>query len=257
MKKIHSRYTIVANEKVCDRFIQMSLNAPDLAKTGKPGQFLNVRASETLDPFFRRPFGIYRFDEHRVDMLIEIRGQGTQLIAQKKPGDTLDVLGPLGKPFTMPSEKVTHVVMVGGGIGVAPLLSLADALKDSGKNLILLYGARDSSYIFDLNFFKDAGCETYVATDDGSAGKKGRVSELYDKVPLDAEKTLLAVCGPIPMMKSVQEFAQKNGLSGECSCEEVMACGIGACLGCVVKTTSGYKTACHEGPVFDLQEVIF
>jgi dihydroorotate dehydrogenase electron transfer subunit len=257
MKKIHNRYKILSNQKVCERFIQISLDAPQLAKSGKPGQFLNVRISDELDPFFRRPFGIYHVHNGIVDMLVEIRGKGTAMLAERKPGEMLDILGPLGKSFSMPGKKIKNVVMIGGGIGVAPLLSMAEALKDSGKKMILLYGGRDSSYVFDLKFFKEAGCKVHIATDDGSVGMKGRISELFDKIPLSADDTMLCVCGPSPMMKSVQGFAKKHGLKGECSCEEVMACGIGACMGCVVKTTSGYKTACHDGPVFDLQEVIF
>lgn len=258
MKKIHNRYTIISNQKVCERFFQISFDAPALAKSGKPGQFLNVRVSDDLDPFFRRPFGIYRTQNGRVDLLIEIRGKGTALLAERKSGETLDILGPLGgKSFMLPSEKIKNVVMIGGGIGVAPLLALVDALKDSGKNLILLYGARDSNYIFDLKIFEEAGCEVHIATDDGSVGIKGRISEVFDKIPLDNDETFLYTCGPAPMLKSVQDFARENNLSGECSCEEVMACGIGACLGCVVNTVNGYKTVCHDGPVFDLQEVIF
>lgn len=257
MKKIHNRYTIISNQKVCERFIQVSLDAPALAKEGRPGQFLNVRVSDDLDPFFRRPFGIYRARNGSVDMLIEIRGKGTEMLADKKSGEVLDILGPLGKSFSFPDKKIKNVVMVGGGIGVAPLLSLADALKDSGKNLVLLYGARDSSYVFDLKAFKEDGCDVYLSTDDGSSGIKGRVSELFDKIPVDKEETFLYVCGPKPMMKSVQDFAEQNSLAGECSCEEVLACGIGACLGCVINTADGYKTVCHDGPVFDLKEVIF
>jgi dihydroorotate dehydrogenase electron transfer subunit len=257
MKKIHNKYTLISNQKVCERFIQMSLDAPALAKSGKPGQFLNVRVSEDLDPFFRRPFGIYRAHNGSVDMLIEIRGKGTAVLAERKPGETLDILGPLGKGFSLPDDKIKNVVMVGGGIGVAPLLSLADALKDSGKNLIILYGARDSDYVFDFKMFEEDGCVVHLSTDDGSLGIKGRVSEIFDKIPLDKEKTFLYSCGPTPMMKSVQEFAKQHNIAGECSCEEVMACGIGACLGCVVNTVNGYKTVCHDGPVFDLQEVIF
>ncbi len=257
MKKIHHKYSIVSNEKVCERFFQLSLQAPELAQQGLPGQFLNVRVANQLDPFFRRPFGIYRAQKGIVDMLIEVRGKGTTLLAQRKPGELVDILGPLGKGFTLPSSSVKNVVMIGGGIGVAPLLALADALKDSGKNLILLYGGRSQEYCFDLKLFEQDGCQVYVSTDDGSVGVKGRVSALFDHIPLNVEETFVYTCGPSPMMKSVQDFARQHVLQGECSCEEVMACGVGACLGCVVQTTQGRKTACHDGPVFDLQEVIF
>lgn len=257
MKKIHAKYTILSVKKVCERFIQISLDAPQLAKEGRPGQFLNVRVSEELDPFFRRPFGIYRAHDNSVDMLIEIRGKGTAILSAKKSGDTLDILGPLGKSFSLPGEDIKNVVLIGGGIGVAPLLALAEALKSSGKKLSLLYGGRNKEYIFDLKYFKDAGCDVHVATDDGSAGIKGRVPALFDKISGDPKAAFIYTCGPDPMMKAVQAFAKERGINGECSCEEVMACGIGACLGCVVNTVNGHKTACHDGPVFDLGEVVF
>jgi len=257
MKKIYQRCIICSNTRVCERFFQISFEAPALAAAGRPGQFVSIRVSDQLDPFFRRPFGIYRSSEGRVDLLIEIRGRGTDILSSRLPGETLDILGPLGRPFSMPSDDVRHVVLIGGGVGVAPLLAMAEALKDNGRDVTLLYGARTNEYCFDLSPFEEAGCRVHLATDDGSVGTPGRVSELFKEIPLDGGKTMLYVCGPDPMMKSVQDFASAHGLDGECSCEEVMACGIGACLGCVVSTRSGYKTACHDGPVFDLQDVIF
>ena len=257
MKAIHHHCKILSNTKVCERFFQVSLDAPALADKGQPGQFLNIRVADQLDPFLRRPFGIYRSGGGTVDMLVEIRGRGTEMLSRRKPGETLDVLGPLGRAFSRPGGGVEHVVLIGGGIGAAPLLSAAQAWKDCGKTMTLLYGARSEEYVFDLKLFEEAGCTVFIATDDGSVGTPGRVSELFDRIPTEAEKTALYVCGPSPMMKSVQAFAAEHQLNGECSCEEVMACGIGACLGCVVNTTSGYKTACHDGPVFDLGEVVF
>ncbi|MEW5895625.1 MAG: dihydroorotate dehydrogenase electron transfer subunit [Candidatus Omnitrophota bacterium] len=257
MKKVHNRYKILSIEKVCDRFICVHLDAPLLAKTGKPGQFVNVRIQDTLDPFFRRPFGIYRVVDKTIKMLIEIRGKGTSLLAGKKPGDFIDVLGPLGKTFTPPAQKVKNVVLIAGGIGIAPLIAIAETLRNSGKNIFLLYGAKDKSYMFDFSQIRKDGCSVHIATDDGSAGSKGQVSTLFDLIPLNREETFIYTCGPNAMMKSVQQFAKQHGLSGECSCEEIMACGTGACLGCVVNTVEGYKTACHDGPVFDLEKVIF
>jgi dihydroorotate dehydrogenase electron transfer subunit len=257
MKKIHGTHTILSIKQVCAKFVQIAIESPQLAKTGRPGQFLNVRVSDGSDPLLRRPFGIYRAQDNIVEMLVEIRGRGTAILAKKKPGETLDILGPLGRPFTLPAPQVKQVILIGGGIGVAPLLALAESLKGSGKKVILLYGGRNQDYMFELSDFNDAGCQVCIATDDGSAGKKGRVSVLFDEIPDDAGAAVIYTCGPGPMMKSVQAFAKEKAIPGECSCEEVMACGTGACRGCAVNTIYGVKTACHDGPVFDLQEVIF
>lgn len=255
MKKIHNRYRIISNQKICDRFVHLVLDAPSVVASCRPGQFVNVRVTEKLDPVFRRPFGIYRAQKN-LEILYEVVGKGTGILAAKKAGEEIDILGPLGNGFTLPGKEISQVVLVAGGMGIAPLLALADALKGSGKKVTLLYGGRTKEYLFDMKPFEDDGCKIQIATDDGSAGAHGRVSVLFDKIST-GKGTFLYTCGPRPMMKSVQEFARKNAVPGQCSCEEVMACGIGACLGCVIKTTRGYQTVCHDGPVFDLQEVIF
>lgn len=145
--------------------------------------------------------------------------------------------------------------MIAGGVGVAPFLALTDVLKKKKYKLILLYGARDQEHVFSLPAFKANGCRVHVATDDGSHGAQGRVSVLFPQIDLQAS-TYLYACGPKPMIKCVQDFARTHGLSGQASLEEVMACGVGVCLGCSIKTTKGFRTVCHDGPVFDLQEII-
>lgn len=243
-------------EHVCERFVHLVLDAPDLSRDSRPGQIVNVRVADGLEPVFRRPFGIFR-SNGTVGILFEVRGRGTQALAQKQPGEMLDVLGPLGNTFTLPGPKDTDAVLIAGGIGAAPLLSLAEFLKDSGKRLTLLYGVRDKSYVFDTGKFQGTGCVIHVATDDGSAGVHGDVSQLFDRIPSESGTTRLYVCGPVAMMKCVQDFARARGLKGECLCEEVMGCGTGACRGCVIRTKNGYRTVCQDGPVFDLEEVIF
>ncbi|HSV43373.1 MAG TPA: dihydroorotate dehydrogenase electron transfer subunit [Candidatus Bathyarchaeia archaeon] len=255
MKKIHNRYRIISNQKISDRFVHLVLDAPSVVASCRPGQFVNVRVTEKLDPVFRRPFGIYRAQTN-LEILYEVVGKGTGILAAKKAGEEIDILGPLGNGFALPGKEISQIVLVAGGMGIAPLLALADTLKNSGKKLMLFYGGRTKEYLFDMKPFEDDGCKIHIATDDGSAGAHGRVSVLFDKIPT-GKGTLIYTCGPRPMLKSVQSFAKENFLSGQCSCEEVMACGIGACLGCVIKTVSGYQTVCHDGPVFDLQEVIF
>lgn len=255
--KIQNEFEIVFNERLCPRFYRMGLKAASIVKKIKPGQFIHIRTSDGFEPFFRRPFSVYRAQKH-VEIFYEPIGPGTRILAAKKKGEVLDVLGPVGNEFTLPAREIKQVVMIGGGIGIAPFLILSDALKKrKDLELIVLYGGRTKEHVYPMKEFKQNGCKVYVSTDDGSAGVKGRVSQLFSKIKTDPATTMIYTCGPHAMMAAVQKFAKEHNLRGEAACEEVMACALGACLGCSIKTTSGYKTVCYDGPIFDLQEVVF
>lgn len=256
MAKIQGIYNIVANEKICPKFYRLSLDAPSLVKKARPGQFIHVRVSDGLQPFFRRPFSIHRAQKY-LEILYEPVGIGTQILSSKKKRDPLDVLGPLGTPFRLPPPGIKHVVMIAGGIGAAPFLMFSDILKTKKYELVLLYGGRTKGHVFNMNAFQKNGCKVFVATDDGSVGVHGRVSELFSKIDFGPKTTFIYTCGPRPMMASVQGFARPRGIRGQVSCEETMACGLGACLGCSTPTEHGFKTVCCDGPTFDLDEIIF
>ncbi|MCX5680851.1 MAG: dihydroorotate dehydrogenase electron transfer subunit, partial [Candidatus Omnitrophica bacterium] len=249
------KYKIIANKKVSKRFFQLSLNAKPLLKKALPGQFVHLKISDGLKPFLRRPFSIFRI-KNTLDILYDVVGDGTAVLSQKTKGDVLDCLGPLGTPFALPPRNIKQVVMIAGGVGVAPFLALTDVLKKKKYSLILLYGGRTKEYCFPMKEFEKNGCSVHVATDDGSVGKKGRVVVLFPEINF-SKPTYLYVCGPKPMIACAQNFARENRLKGQASLEEVMACGMGTCLGCSIKTKKGYKTVCNDGPVFDLDEIIF
>ncbi|MEI6438525.1 MAG: dihydroorotate dehydrogenase electron transfer subunit [Candidatus Omnitrophota bacterium] len=256
MKKIQGKYKVVDLVKVNATYYRLVLDAPALAKAVKPGQFVHIRVSDTFEPLFRRPFSVYRAKAGKVEVFFEPVGKGTKMLLAKKKGDVLDVLGPLGKPFTLPSKSVKQIVFVGGGIGIAPFMLFSDVLLKHKAEKILLYGGRSKAHTFPLNEFKKNGVATFVSTDDGSVGVKGRVSALFNKIDI-SPSTFIYACGPKPMMGAVAAFAKERDLRGEASMEEVMACGLGACLGCSIPTTKGYKTVCHDGPVFGLEELVF
>ena len=256
MPKIQNIFKVVSNDKVCPKFYRLCIDAKPILKKIQPGQFIHIRAKDGLEPFFRRPFSVYRALKY-VEILYEAVGQGTNILSEKKKGDAIDVLGPVGTPFQLPSKEIKQVVMVAGGIGIAPFLILSDALKKRKMDLVLFYGGRTKGHVYPMKEFKENGCRIFVSTDDGGAGVKGRVTDLFSKVKVDAKTTMIYTCGPHPMMAAVKRFAQKNNLRGQAACEEVMACALGACLGCSIKTTTGYKTVCYDGPVFDIHEVIF
>ncbi|MDP2653620.1 MAG: dihydroorotate dehydrogenase electron transfer subunit [Candidatus Omnitrophota bacterium] len=256
MAKLQNIFPVISNEKLCDRFYRLCIDAKPILKKIRPGQFVHVRVKGGLEPFFRRPFSVYRAKKC-LELFYEPVGPGTKIMASYKPGDAVDVLGPLGTPFALPPKGVKNVVMVAGGIGIAPFLILSDVLKGRRYRMTLLYGGRTKGHVYPMREFRQNGCEIHVATDDGSAGVKGRVSKLFSKIIPDPKKTFLYTCGPAPMMAAVQDFAREHGLPGQAACEEVMACALGACLGCSIKTTAGYRTVCYDGPVFDLQDVLF
>ena len=277
MPKLQNICKVVSNGKICPRFFRLCFDAPSIVSKVQPGQFVHIRARDGLEPFFRRPFSVCRAQKY-VEILYEVVGPGTKILSLKKKGDPIDCLGPLGAPFRMPPKGIKQVVMIAGGIGVAPFLILSDVLRreqacsprrslgetsakpglfPAGLQLILLYGARTKGHVFSMKEFKKNGCTTHVATDDGSVGTRGRVDKLFAKINPDPKTTFIYTCGPDPMMAAVQYFAKRHQLRGQAACEEVMACALGACLGCSIRTAKGFRTVCHDGPVFDLKEIIF
>ncbi|MCK5580098.1 MAG: dihydroorotate dehydrogenase electron transfer subunit [Candidatus Omnitrophica bacterium] len=254
MQKVQKIYKVINNKKLCQQFFHLCLKPVSAIPEIKPGQFIHIKVSQGLEPVFRRPFSVARAGKN-VEVIYEVVGKGTEILSQKKPGEILDVLGPLGNSFCKPPKGVKQVVMIGGGVGVAPLLALSDVLKGRGYEMVLLYGGRIKGHTFNMRTFCKNGCKVYVATEDGSVGIKGRVDKLYTKIKANAKETFIYTCGPRPMMASVAAFARKHGVQGQVSCEEVMACGVGTCLGCAIETRSGYKTVCDDGPVFDINEI--
>jgi dihydroorotate dehydrogenase electron transfer subunit len=284
MKKIfQEKARILSKVNLGKEYFRLSLAAENIARCACPGQFLEVRVQDSQEPLLRRPLGIHCVRGSQVEVLYEVLGKGTQILSQKKAGEYLNVLGPLGNGFSYRTQghKVTRTqVLVAGGMGVAPLLFLAERLvtrtqghKDTSKPTILL-GAKTKSQILCEKEFIALGCEVKIATDDGSKGFKGYVSDLlknllkayaHERAPaypirpgasLKLAATIYA-CGPKPMLKEIALISAKYHIPAQVSLEEHMACGIGACLGCVVSTKNGYKRVCKEGPVFNADEIIW
>lgn len=249
---------ILSNIKVGDSYYKMTLEAPYIAGHATPGQFVQVRCSDGIDPLLRRPFSIHRLKAggsrlEAIEVLYEVIGRGTGILSGKKKGEYLDVLGPLGKGFTLPRAS-SRAVIIAGGIGVAPLVFLAEALKKKNIKTMVLIGAKTKSLVLCEQDFKGLGFETYIATDDGSCGSKGFVSKLFKP----ETGTMAYACGPNPMLKCIAGMCKKKRIDCEVSLEEKMACGIGACLGCSVKVKGGRnKLACKDGPVFEATDLLW
>jgi dihydroorotate dehydrogenase electron transfer subunit len=257
---VQTKAKVIKNIEVVPGYYKICLSCAIIARTAQPGQFLEVKVSAAAEPLLRRPFSIHRLDKTRVEILFEVLGLGTKLLAEKKAGQYLDIIGPLGNGFNYrsPGQQVSRSpILVAGGMGVAPLLFLAEKLVHS-KPLVLL-GTKTKKQVLCENEFKKLGCTVKIATDDGSRGFKGKVTELlkYLLSTIDYRLSTIYACGPKPMLREVAAIAKKYNIPTEVSLEEHLACGIGACLGCVVDTPEGFKRVCKEGPVFKADEIIW
>jgi len=292
---------VIKNIEVTENYYKIALSSSRIAQAAKPGQFLQVRVADNYEPLLRRPFSIHRLGyqpqaakpgkPNTIEILYEVVGKGTQILSQKKRGEYLDIIGPLGNGFNLEPCALDHVpILVAGGMGVAPLIFLADKLaqgrrhKAQAKRLVLI-GAKTKNHILCEKEFQRLGCKVKIATDDGSKGFKGKVSDLLRKILVAGHRAqgtglkikrlapcvlyhepVLYACGPRPMLKEISRISKEYKIPAQVSLEEHMACGIGACLGCVVKAQGTgfraqgkveHKRVCKEGPVFDSQEVIW
>lgn len=237
-----------------DRLFEVQLHAEETLPPFKPGQFAQVLVKGTDEVFLRRPISIYRYiGIDTASFLIQDAGRGTHQLMQAQVGDVWRVLMPLGNSF--PEREGDWPLLVGGGVGVAPLLALgARILKETDKKPTFLLGARSASFFPDLEDFKAVG-ELLVTTEDASMGEKGFVT---DHPILEAEPfSEIYTCGPTPMMKSVARWAKSRNIPCFASLENVMGCGMGVCLCCVEPTVKGHKTVCNDGPVFDVNELLW
>ena len=219
-----------------------------------PGQFVQVKVNDSPRTFLRRPISINFVDEEKNELwlLVQLKGDGTRHLADLQPGDKLDLILPLGNGFTTEVNPGERVLLVGGGVGVAPLLQYGKYLRQRGAQPVFLLGARSKDDLLELDLFRQYG-EVYVTTEDGSEGEKGFVTN--HSVLNKADFARISVCGPKPMMVAVAKYANATAIPCEVSLENMMACGLGACLCCVEKTVKGNVCVCTEGPVFNINQL--
>jgi dihydroorotate dehydrogenase electron transfer subunit len=260
---LQGNFKILSNKKAGAEYFKMCVCAPEIARRAQPGQFIHLRCRNSTEPLLRRPFSFHRIHGDNFEVLYKVIGRGTNLLAKKQKGDKIDVLGPLGNGFNCQLPFIGYQlpvsILVAGGMGVAPLFALAENIVHSGKKRIyVLIGATAKKHLLCEKEFRNLGVKVLTATDDGSKGHKGFVTDLLKNLLLSTVNSELATiytCGPKPMLEAVARIARRYHIAAQGSLEENMACGVGACCGCVVETKQGYRQVCNDGPVFNLQEI--
>ncbi len=245
IQQIHERYALI-------RLTDDNAPLPPML----PGQFVEVKVENSPSTFLRRPISINFLDpaNNELWLLVAAVGEGTRHIMQMREGETLNCLLPLGKGFTLPQSPQERVLLIGGGVGVAPLLFLANEIQAMGGTPTILLGARTAKDLLEVDMFQKAGNVVFT-TEDGSEGERGFVTNnsILTKERFDR----ICTCGPQPMMAAVARYAAQAQIDCEVSLENMMACGLGACLCCVEKTTEGNLCVCKDGPVFNTKKLLW
>jgi dihydroorotate dehydrogenase electron transfer subunit len=263
------RTKIISNQEISPGYFRMKILAPGFGENAHAGQFVMFRVQRSLPPLLRRPFGIFRTGflpadcdglppTEFVEIVYKVVGSGTSIMAELHEGDKVEMLGPLGNGFDCTSRN-GEKILVGGGIGLVPLYMLAGELVANGCKVRLLMGGRTRDDILAVTEFERLGVETYISTDDGSLGEAGLVTQVLERKLQKYPDTEVFTCGPMPMLAAVHDICVKHKTPLQVSLEESMACGVGACLGCVVKGAGhteekpSYLCSCKVGPVFKSQ----
>ena len=266
---VRERAKALRKEMVAPSVYRIAMAAPQLAGRALPGQFITVRVTDGPDPLLRRPISIHRAgspDPDSLQILFTVKGRGTQLLSRIEPGDEVDILGPLGRGFAIDPDARLHCI-VAGGMGVAPMPFLAEKILAGiagKKGAVRMYlGAKSKDMLLCVDEMKSLGVDVRIATDEGDAGYKGLVTRLFDdEAAAFPAGTTVSACGPFPMLRGTAAICARRGLSCQVSMESRMACGMGACYGCVIpasagaaRAKSGYLRVCEDGPVFDAAEI--
>lgn len=262
---------ILFNNRVSPELYHMGLRCPEIASQIQPGQFLMVRVQDSFDPLLRRPFAVHRLYKDvpptSFEILYRVVGRGTRLLTEMQPAFSLNLLGPLGRGFQLPNQD-GFVLMVAGGIGIAPLPHLAETLVGAGLRgpFILWFGGNSIADLVCVEHFQDLGFAVELITEDGSSGRQGLVTGHLEQwlSQQDELPKVIYSCGPYPMQRLVAEMAVRLGIPSQLSMEALMGCGVGACLSCSLRCRppaggqeTHYANVCQEGPVFAGEQIIW
>lgn len=263
---------VLSHKKYGDHYHSLTIVAPEIGKKVKPGQFVNVLCGEDRSFLLRRPFSIYRVHKRggwssTIEIVFDIRGPGTSYLSGLRTHSNLDMIGPSGRGFALPKRRA-HCLLVGGGIGAAPLFFLADELRNEGHRVDVILGARTSRYLLNAIEVRRLASVYHITTDDGSMGEHGRVTDVLDDTIEKCGTEVVYTCGPHPMLAAVSKVCVERRIPVQVAVEELMACGYGVCMTCVMPVRPRkraqdddeefhYARSCTEGPVFNGASVVW
>ena len=255
---------LVKKEKIIDGIYKFSLEAENIVKSARPGNFIEIRISDKTDPFLRRPISIHNLDKEKgiLEIIFQIKGKGTEILSRKQEGDKIDIIGPLGHgTFKLADYK--KIAIIGGGIGIFPLYELLKQANINNAQTGVYLSFRNKNLVMLEDKFGQLTNNLNISTDDGSYKNKGFAIEFLKQDMEKKKYECIYACGPTPMLRAVKNYAVANNINCQVSLEEKMACGLGVCLGCAVKTATSPKEApeyfhvCKAGPVFNAKDVEF
>lgn len=259
-KQIHAK--LIKKEEIIKDIYKFSVKAPEIVESAKPGNFIEIRVTEGIDPFLRRPISIYNLDKENgiLEFIFQVKGKGTEILSKKEEGADVDIIGPLGHG-TFKFEKYKNIAVIGGGIGIFPLYELSKEAKQNNVKVNSYLGFRNKDFVMLEKEFEEVTDNLTITTDDGTYKEKGFAIDYLIKDMENEKYECIYACGPLPMLKAIQKYANENNIDCQISLEEKMACGLGVCLGCAVKTAKSPKDApeywhvCKGGPVFQAKDV--
>ena len=259
---VNIKAKLLEKEELKPGIFKFSVQADEIVNTARPGNFIEIRVNDDIEPFLRRPISIYNMDKEKgiLEFIFQVKGKGTTILAKRNKGELIDIVGPLGfGPFKY--SNFENLGIIGGGIGVFPLYELAKSAKNENKNVNTYLGFRNKDLVVLENEFKQLSNQLTITTDDGSYSQKGFAIDFLKKDIEAGKIDSIYACGPLPMLRAVRELALEKNIPCQISLEERMACGLGVCLGCAVKTAKSSKEApeywhvCKAGPVFQAKDV--
>lgn len=259
---VNIKAKLLKKEELISGIFKFSVQADEIVNTAKPGNFIEIRVNDDIEPFLRRPISIYNMDKEKgiLEFIFQVKGKGTTILSKRDEGELIDIVGPLGFG-TFKYSSYENLAIIGGGIGIFPLYELAKCAHAENKNVNTYLGFRNKDLVVLEDEFRKVSNNLTITTDDGSYAQKGFAIDFLKKDIEDGKIDSIYACGPLPMLRAVRELAIERNIPCQISLEERMACGLGVCLGCAVKTAASpneapkYWHVCKGGPVFQAKEV--
>ena len=259
---VNIKAKLLSKSELMPEIFKFSVQANEIVNSAKPGNFIEIRVNDSIEPFLRRPISIYNMDKENgiLEFIFQVKGKGTEIPSKRNEGELIDIVGPLGYG-TFKYSDYNNIAIIGGGIGIFPLYELAKNAKNDNKNVSIYLGFRNKDLVMLEKEFDNVSNNLVITTDDGTYGQKGFAIDFLKKDLENNKIDCIYACGPLPMLRAVRALAMEQDIPCQISLEERMACGLGVCLGCAVKTAKSpadapeYWHVCKGGPVFQAKDV--